>query len=134
MCHVCSSLPQKHLGLPASQVLGLFNRIIRKFVQLFNSLSEVAMGDSIPATGDIDMKPLEMSVDKELVSQQERGRAFQYCLLPLQAEAAQLFHEDQEKKRAQLQTGNLSQYAVGGADDEWAGPLSTAPNIISVRC
>lgn len=73
VCHVCSSLPQKELGLPASQVLGLFNRIIRKFVQLFNSLSEVAMGDSIPATGDIDMKPLETSVDKELVSLVERG-------------------------------------------------------------
>lgn len=79
---VCSSLPKKELDLPASQVLGLFNRIIRKFVQLFNSLSEVAVGDSIPATGDIDMKPLEMSVDKELVGWLERGISTDPPILP----------------------------------------------------
>ena len=58
---------QRELGLPASQILGLFNRIIRKFAHLFNSLSEASVGNSVTAAGAVDMQPLEMSVDKELV-------------------------------------------------------------------
>ncbi|CAI8034150.1 RNA cytidine acetyltransferase [Geodia barretti] len=59
---------QKELDLPASQVLGLFNRVIRKFVQVFNSLSEAAVEETLPpaAADRGDMKPVAVGLGREL--------------------------------------------------------------------
>ena len=40
-------------------------------MKLFNSLSEAAAGDGILATVDVEMKPIEESIDKELVRERE---------------------------------------------------------------
>ena len=51
-----------------------------------------------------------------------------------QTEAARVFREEQTRKRAELQTSDLSCYAVGGAEDEWAESLSGShPSIISIK-
>ena len=64
-----ASFPQTELDLPSGQILGLFIRVIRKFVQLFNSLEEgVASASLAPPTDGVDLQPLEQSVDAELVS------------------------------------------------------------------
>ena len=58
------------LELPSSQVMGLFNRAMRKFVQLFSSLEEgvASAGLAPPTSSDgVDMEPIKESVDKELV-------------------------------------------------------------------
>ena len=63
-----ASFPQVDLDLPSGQILGLFIRIIRKFVQLFNSLEEgVASASLSTPTNGVDLQPLEQSVDEELV-------------------------------------------------------------------
>ena len=48
--------------------MGLFNRIIRKFVKFFSSLQEEDVGKSIPAVPPVkkSMEPVEESLDKEL--------------------------------------------------------------------
>ena len=65
-----------------------------------------------------------------------------YCtntLLPppsasAQTEAARVFHDEQARRWAELQTSDLSCYAVGGAEDEWAESLSGShPSIISIK-
>ena len=59
---------QTELDLPSGQILGLFIRIIRKFVQLFSSLEEGVVSASLaPPTSDVDLQPLKQSVDQELV-------------------------------------------------------------------
>ena len=58
---------QRELDLPASQVLGLFNRAIRKFVQVFNSVSETAVEETLPAPASRDMEPVAVGLSQELV-------------------------------------------------------------------
>ena len=125
---------QKELDLPVSQVLGLFNRIIRKFVQLFNSISEAALGEGIPAAADAGNEPVKISIDKELV--REKMGECTIIITPcfVQSEAADMFEEEQARKRAELQAADLSCYAVGGAEEEWVESLSNSqPSIVSVR-
>ena len=61
-------LMQLELDLPSGQILGLFIRIIRKFVQLFNSLEEgVASETLVTPSANIDLQPVHQSVEQELV-------------------------------------------------------------------
>lgn len=67
---MCKSL-QGELGLGASQLLGLFNRVMHKFLKLFKSLEEsVAAGEIANSTNssNLDLCPITQSIDKELVS------------------------------------------------------------------
>lgn len=62
---------QGELDLPASQLMGLFNRIIRKFVKFFNSIQEEDVGKTIPlippsANKSKDMQPMEVSLEDDL--------------------------------------------------------------------
>ena len=55
-------------------------------------------------------------------------------LFPPQSEAAKVFHEEQARKRAELQATDLSRYSVGGAEEEWAESLAgNQPGMISIR-
>uniref|UniRef100_A0A673HMB4 RNA cytidine acetyltransferase n=1 Tax=Sinocyclocheilus rhinocerous TaxID=307959 RepID=A0A673HMB4_9TELE len=48
---------EKEIELPGSQLMGLFNRVIRKGVQFFNILQENAVEAEMVATKDISMEP-----------------------------------------------------------------------------
>uniref|UniRef100_A0A8C2BZQ1 RNA cytidine acetyltransferase n=1 Tax=Cyprinus carpio TaxID=7962 RepID=A0A8C2BZQ1_CYPCA len=48
---------EKEIELPGSQLMGLFNRVIRKVVQFFNTLQEKAVEAEMVATKDISMEP-----------------------------------------------------------------------------
>uniref|UniRef100_A0A8C1BNK8 RNA cytidine acetyltransferase n=1 Tax=Cyprinus carpio carpio TaxID=630221 RepID=A0A8C1BNK8_CYPCA len=48
---------EKEIELPGSQLMGLFNRVIRKVVQFFNILQEKAVEAEMVATKDISMEP-----------------------------------------------------------------------------
>ena len=51
-----------------------------------------------------------------------------------QSEAAKVFHDEQARKRAELQATDLSCYSVGGAEEEWAESLvGSQPGMISIR-
>ena len=60
---------QVELDLPSSQIMGLFNRIIRKFVKFFTSIQEEDIGREIPlhpsAKGG-GMEPVKEDLEVEL--------------------------------------------------------------------
>ncbi|XP_064399699.1 RNA cytidine acetyltransferase-like [Halichondria panicea] len=55
---------QKELDLPSGQILGLFNRLTHKFVQLFKSLQESAVDIATPTV--TNLQPLKKTIDEEL--------------------------------------------------------------------
>ena len=123
---------QRELDLPASQVLGLFNRAIRKFVQVFNSVSETAVEETLPAPASRDMEPVAVGLSQELVRTYIAGGLISLCVW--QTEGAEEFEQQQRQKRAQLEQMDLSCYAVGGAEEEWAESLVPGePSIVSVK-
>ncbi|XP_075234624.1 RNA cytidine acetyltransferase l(1)G0020 [Lycorma delicatula] len=108
------------LELPASQLLALFNRTIRRFVQYLSNITENAIEQSFIKQDSNnavpDMNPLKQSVHQEL------------------EEAAKELKFKQKKELERLKRENLSQYVIKGSEQEWALATSSgAKNIISVK-
>uniref|UniRef100_A0A671P9B0 RNA cytidine acetyltransferase n=1 Tax=Sinocyclocheilus anshuiensis TaxID=1608454 RepID=A0A671P9B0_9TELE len=57
---------EKEIELPGSQLMGLFNRVIRKVVQFFNTLQESAVEAEMVATKDISMEPTVQTLNEDL--------------------------------------------------------------------
>uniref|UniRef100_A0A673HQD7 RNA cytidine acetyltransferase n=1 Tax=Sinocyclocheilus rhinocerous TaxID=307959 RepID=A0A673HQD7_9TELE len=57
---------EKEIELPGSQLMGLFNRVIRKGVQFFNILQENAVEAEMVATKDISMEPTVQTLNEDL--------------------------------------------------------------------
>ena len=123
---------QQELGAPASQLLALFNRAVRKINKALRTVQETAAESFLAKTSQISakhaatgaadkMKPLQQSLREDL----EEG-------------SAKVAAEMQEKQKALLDGVDLSRYAVGGDDADWeealkgAGALGGA-GIISVK-
>ncbi|XP_066999435.2 RNA cytidine acetyltransferase isoform X2 [Anabrus simplex] len=107
------------LDLPVSQLLGLFNRTIRRFVQYLRSVMEqtIEQGMLQPKT-DTKLDPVAKSMHEEL------------------EEAAKDLKKKQLKELKRLKNENLSQYVIKGSEDEWGKALSgvnKSKNIISVK-
>uniref|UniRef100_A0A8C2D4C6 RNA cytidine acetyltransferase n=1 Tax=Cyprinus carpio TaxID=7962 RepID=A0A8C2D4C6_CYPCA len=67
---------EKEIELPGSQLMGLFNRVIRKVVQFFNILQEKAVEAEMVTTKDISMEPTVQTLNEDLdfdISQEEIG-------------------------------------------------------------
>lgn len=59
---------QRESGLPASQIMGLYNRTVRKFVQQLRGLEEAeAAGKLAELAPPPSMEPVQQSVDEDLV-------------------------------------------------------------------
>uniref|UniRef100_A0A673MAD2 RNA cytidine acetyltransferase n=1 Tax=Sinocyclocheilus rhinocerous TaxID=307959 RepID=A0A673MAD2_9TELE len=58
---------EKEIELPGSQLMGLFNRVIRKVMQFFNTLQENAVEAEMVATKDISMEPTVQTLNEDLV-------------------------------------------------------------------
>ncbi|XP_033917903.1 RNA cytidine acetyltransferase [Melopsittacus undulatus] len=99
---------EKELELPSSQLMGLFNRIIRKVVQLFNTVQEKAVEEQMAATKDIVMEPTLKSLNDDL------------------EEAAKEFQEKHKQEVGKLREMDLTQYIIRGDDEEWNEVLSKA--------
>ncbi|OXB63228.1 hypothetical protein ASZ78_006517 [Callipepla squamata] len=98
---------EKEVELPSSQLMGLFNRIIRKVVQLFNTVQEKAVEEQMVATKDIVMEPTIKSLNDDL----SHGK----LLYPF---------------------ASLALYIIRGDDEEWNEVLSKAgqnASIVSVK-
>ncbi|NXG41230.1 NAT10 acetyltransferase, partial [Psilopogon haemacephalus] len=105
---------EKEVELPSSQLMGLFNRIIRKVVQLFNTVQEKAVEEQMVATKDIVMEPMLKSLNDDL------------------EEAAKEFQKKHKEEVGKLKEMDLTQYIIRGDDEEWDEVLSKAGQNASV--
>ncbi|XP_051580334.1 RNA cytidine acetyltransferase [Myxocyprinus asiaticus] len=108
---------EKKIDLPCSQLMGLFNRIIRKVVQFFNTLQEKAVEAEMVATKDISMEPTAQTLNEDL------------------NEAAKEFQERHNKDMENIKDMDLSQYMIRGDDEEWDQVLKKAGQtaIVSIK-
>ncbi|XP_017889177.1 RNA cytidine acetyltransferase [Ceratina calcarata] len=111
----------EELGLPSTQLLGLFNRTIRKFVQYLNGVAENFIERTIMnkeiSNQDVHLKPIDKSLHDELES------------------AAKELKAKQKAELAKLKRENLEQYAIKGTDADWNSALTGKKNknLISVK-
>uniref|UniRef100_A0A2D4N2P6 Possible tRNA binding domain-containing protein n=1 Tax=Micrurus spixii TaxID=129469 RepID=A0A2D4N2P6_9SAUR len=105
---------EKEIGLPSSQLMGLFNRTIRKVVQLFNSVQEKAVEEQMTVMKEVVMEPTLKSLNEDL------------------EEAAKEFQEKHKNEIEKLKDLDLSQYIIRGDDEEWNEVLSKAGQDASV--
>uniref|UniRef100_A0A2K6DK79 RNA cytidine acetyltransferase n=1 Tax=Macaca nemestrina TaxID=9545 RepID=A0A2K6DK79_MACNE len=109
---------EKEIELPSGQLMGLFNRIIRKVVKLFNEVQEKAIEEQMVAVKDVVMEPTMKTLSDDL------------------DEAAKEFQEKHKKEVGKLKSMDLSEYVIRGDDEEWNEVLNKAgPNasIISLK-
>ncbi|EQB79155.1 N-acetyltransferase 10, partial [Camelus ferus] len=109
---------EKEIELPSGQLMGLFNRIIRKVVKLFNEVQEKAIEEQMVAVKDVVMEPTMKTLSDEL------------------DEAAKEFQEKHKKEVGKLKDMDLSQYVIRGDDEEWNEVLNKAgqnASIISLK-
>ncbi|XP_018424694.1 PREDICTED: RNA cytidine acetyltransferase [Nanorana parkeri] len=108
---------EKEIELPSSQLMGLFNRIIRKIVQLFNRIQEKAVEEQMGTVKEVVMEPTLQSLNEDL------------------EEAAKEFQQKHKEEVQKLKGINLTQYVIRGDDDEWNEVLKTGQNtsVISVK-
>ncbi|XP_062513855.1 RNA cytidine acetyltransferase-like [Corticium candelabrum] len=111
---------EKELGLPAQQLLGLFNRIIRKAVKVFTEIQTTRAENELglrKEVGGVEMQPLEKSIDDELASSGIELKA------------------KHKKQLEELSNSDLHKYVVAGTEDEWHDALSKSspPAVVSIK-
>ncbi|XP_060530901.1 RNA cytidine acetyltransferase isoform X2 [Cylas formicarius] len=105
------------LDLPSSQLLGLFNRIMRRCERYLNGVVEYTVEKSLVVQREVDLTPVAQSMNDEL------------------EEAAKELEKRQKKELEQLKKANLEQYVIKGAAEDWSRALSGKgkKNLISVK-
>lgn len=106
------------LDLPSSQLLGLFNRVIRRCVQHLNEILEKDVEKTLTSKKEVNMTPVLKSMQQEL------------------NEAADELKKKQKKELDKLKKDNLTQFAIKGSEDEWGKALQeskSGKNIISIK-
>ncbi|XP_041966822.1 RNA cytidine acetyltransferase [Alosa sapidissima] len=108
---------EKEIELPGSQLLGLFNRLIRKVVQYCRSIQEKAVEAEMVATKDIAMEPTSRTLNEDL------------------DEAAKEFQDRHKQDLDKIKNMDLSQYMIRGEDEEWDQVLKKAGKtaIVSIK-
>ncbi|XP_035521188.1 RNA cytidine acetyltransferase [Morone saxatilis] len=108
---------EKEIELPSSQLMGLFNRLIRKFVQVFTSIQEKAIEAEMVDTKDVSMEPTVRSLNDDL------------------NEAAKEFEEKHKQDVEKVKEMDLDEYKIRGHDEEWDQVLKKAGNtaIVSIK-
>ncbi|CAG0884789.1 unnamed protein product [Darwinula stevensoni] len=106
----------KEFEIPATQLLGLFNRIVRKILTFLNGVLEKDLEEALSRVKEPEMQPLALSLDQEL------------------KDAEKELKEKQGKKLANLQLGSLEQFKIKGSEDDWESVLgSKHSGIVSVK-
>ncbi|XP_069755546.1 RNA cytidine acetyltransferase [Narcine bancroftii] len=109
---------EKEIDLQSRQLLGLFNRLIRKVVQLFNNILEKAVEEQMITVKEIVMEPTVKSLSDDL------------------EEAAKEFEEKHKEEVEKLKGIDLTQYVIRGDDDEWNEVLKATgqhATVISIQ-
>nr|XP_022903005.1 RNA cytidine acetyltransferase isoform X1 [Onthophagus taurus] len=107
----------KDLELPSSQLLALFNRLIRRSVQHLNGILEQDVEKAMIPRQDVHLNPVAKSMHDEL------------------EEAAKELEKKQKKELEKLKKENFDQFAIKGAESEWNKALSnkSRKSLISVK-
>ncbi|XP_047453137.1 RNA cytidine acetyltransferase [Mugil cephalus] len=108
---------EKEIELPSSQLMGLFNRLTRKFVQVFTSIQEKAIETQMAATKEVTMEPTVGSLNEDL------------------NDAAKEFEERHKQDLEKVKEMDLEEYRIRGADEEWDQVLKKAGNtaVVSIK-
>lgn len=140
------------LELPASQLLGLFNRTIRRCIQYLTGILEHSIEQGLvqPRT-DIVFNPVAKSMHDEL---EEAAKVVNSVLLlwyvlwkvlccawvDINLNWTSILQElkfKQQQELKKLKQENLSQYAIKGSEAEWVRALGSSgkklKNIVSVK-
>lgn len=119
---------EKELGIQASQVLALFNKVVRKISSYLREIEENAIAEGIgPENADaaaakmLPKASLTKTLDEELTEGKEG--------------------EDSKNDKAQegRNSGGVERYKVGGTEVEWKEALSktsngeSAPGVVSIK-
>lgn len=105
------------LDLPSNQLLGLFNRLIRRTVQYINTVLSEDAEKSLAPVKDLQLTPVAKSMQQEL------------------DEAANELKKKQKKELEKLKNENLSQFAIKGSEQDWGAIYASKgkKNIVSVK-
>nr|XP_046169729.1 RNA cytidine acetyltransferase [Oncorhynchus gorbuscha] len=108
---------EKEIDLPSSQLMGLFNRLIRKVVQFFNRIQEKAIEAEMVVSKDISMEPTVKTLNDDL------------------DEAAKEFQEKHKQDMEKVKEMDLQQYLIRGDDEEWDQVLKKAGQaaVVSIK-
>lgn len=110
--HKTVDVLEKELDLPSSQILGLFNKVMKKFTQHFNDILEHDVEKGLLEKREITLDPVEQSMEDEL------------------NEAA----AEVKKKQKLLEDEDLKQFAIKGSEVEWDRALSGGKQgLVSVK-
>ncbi|XP_068115792.1 RNA cytidine acetyltransferase [Hyperolius riggenbachi] len=112
--HKSVDLLEKEIELPSSQLMGLFNRVMRKIVQLFNRIQEKAVEEEMVAVREVVMEPTLKSLNEDL------------------EDAAKEFQQKHKEEVQKLQGMDLTQYVIRGDDEEWNDVLKKTGHNASV--
>jgi len=101
---------EKELQLPPNQILAMFNKIVKKIINLLEEISVNQMNKILFSNGtekvDKKMEPLKQSLEEEL------------------NEASKKVKQDEAQKKKELMTSfDLKQYEIKGSENEWANAL-----------
>ncbi|XP_072172418.1 RNA cytidine acetyltransferase-like [Diadema setosum] len=105
---------EKELDLPASQILGLFNRLVRRVVSEINGLLEREVEAGMAEEKAVTMEPTRQTMAQEL------------------EEAAAEIEAKQKKELERLKTMDLSQYAIRGEESDWQEALKSGKSKSSI--
>jgi N-acetyltransferase 10 len=103
---------EKELELPSSQILAMFNKIMRKMSTWLRSLQENEIRDEMSKATVVqdnskNLKPLAVSLGQEM-----------------KANTKEVNKKMKERTAALLQETNLQKYAIEGSEEEWSKKLA----------
>lgn len=104
------------LELTSSQILGLFNRAVRRLTQRITGIIEKAVEKTLLAPRSINMEPVEQTLEQEL------------------KEAAKEIEAKQKMEAKKLQDMDFSEYAIKGSEEEWQKAVAAAQKtLVSIK-
>ncbi|KAL5006527.1 hypothetical protein ScPMuIL_015333 [Solemya velum] len=108
---------EKELELPASQLLGLFNKVVRKIVQHLNEILEEDIGKQMVERKEVTLTPTAQTMEEDL------------------DEGAEEVLRSQRKELSILQDLDLRQYSIKGSEQEWGKVLTgqSKQGLVSVK-
>ncbi|XP_060086378.1 RNA cytidine acetyltransferase-like [Ylistrum balloti] len=109
---------EKDLDLPASQLLGLFSRVIRKIVQMFSEIVETDIAKDMVEKKEITMEPVKQTIDEDLNEGAEEEKKKQ-----------------QRKDISVLKDMDLSGFEIQGTEDDWNKALTgkSGRGLVSIK-
>lgn len=106
---------EKELELPSSQILGLFNKIMRKANQFLSGIVEADIEKSLlPKNTEVNMEPTTQSLKQEL------------------AEVEKEYQGKRNKDMEKMKNIEMSQYEITGSTDEWEKTLGKTKTLSNV--